>query len=486
MAERAETQKDRDTEASTRAREALRVSEDVAKIVAGIRLVAMNLRGYAPEHPAVKAAADQMAQQINEILKGAESLEVDITEAGMEYRTVPLYDVAELVQDLVELCQRRKIGRIIFLPGVDDREACTFVSVLWQADKTEAVVEDIAKQLEDVGVSHFVVERGDFQDDELDILDRAEEEEGERTAPKISDPKMLYRALVEVLKETMNQIALGEQVDTQNLKSLALDVGLFIAENQTVLLPFASVRRYEDYEYVHPVNVCILTTTVLAGAIENRRQLPEIAKCALLFNVGEALVREEAASKGGGKAEQALHEHPLRGAEALDSIEGLAKMAMIAAFEHHLGSDFSGYPEVKRRWQQNIFTSILAVADYYDTLTTRRNGAVALCPDAAMRHMQIEAGSRFDRTAFDAFVAMLGPFPEGSLVELNTGEVAVVTKKSTEDGSLGVRVLTDSEKRRLDKPTDDAVAPPNNPDAPRSVQRAIDANIVPLKVMDYL
>jgi len=489
MADADKKRKNADGEAATRVREALRISEDVAKIVAAIRLVAMNLRGYAPGHPAVQAAAEQMAQQINQVLETTESLEVDITERGMEYRTVPLYDVAELVQDLVGLCQRRKIGRITFLPGVDDKEARTFVSVLWKSDKTDAEVEDVAKQLDDLGVTHLVIERGQLEEDELDILDRAEEEEGERTAPKISDPKMLYRALVEVVKETMNQVRLEDQVDIQNLNSLALDVGLFVARDHTALLPFASVRRFEDYLYTHPVNVCILATSVVAEAIADRRQLPEFAKSALLFDIGEAVIPADGAHTSQETNEtdkQGLREHPLRGAEVLDSIEGLGKITMVAAFEHHMGNDFSGYPKVKRRWRQNIFTSILAVADQYDTLTTKRGGSKALSPDAALLHMQTEVGTKFDRTAFDAFVATVGPFPRGSLVELATGAIGIVTGPDKDPSVLKVKLVTDDDKRLVDDPELISAALPGTKTASPSIRRALDANAVPMKVMDYL
>lgn len=478
-----------DTRAAEQARESLRISEHVGKIVASIRHVATNLKAYAPGHPAVKSAASQMVQHISKALTTTDALDVTITSTGMEYHTVPLYDVAELVTELVGICQRKKIGRIVFLPGVEDEEALSFVNVLWEADKADVEVEGIAAKLKKLNVSHFVLERGDFEEDELEKLDKQRKEERERKGPRISDPKMLYRALVEGVKETMTQVGVGGNLGTQILRSLAKDIGLFLHDNRSILLPLAAIRRYDQYEYTHPVNVCLLSVSVLAQVVEDSRELPGFAQAALLFNVGEAFLPEQAADKSGEMTEEykrARHDHPLRGAGVLDDTEGFSKLAMVAAFEHHLGSDFSGYPKQKHRWRQNFFSSVLTVADAYDSLTTKHGRAPTLCPDAAIARMTKHVGAKFDRTAFDAFVAALGPFPLGSLVELNTSQIAVVTGRQTENRELQVKVITDSEKHILDEPEVSPAALPDNPKAPRFVQRSIDANNVALKVIDYL
>ena len=484
-----EAQTDADTEEARRKREALKISEHVGKIVSDIRLIATNLRAYAPDHPSVKSSAEQMVKNLDGALEDRDELDVNITMSGMEYRTVPLYDVAELVKDLVGICQRKKIGRMAFKKGATEEEAISFVNVLWKADKSDVEVEAIAKKLEKLEVTHLAVERADFEEDELDKLDKEKKEAKPKKGPQIDDPKVLYRTIVELVKEMTAQASLDAEMDTHNLDAIARDITLFIGENRFSLLPFASLRRHAPYQYAHPVNVCFLVSTVVSTVVTDSNELPEFVKAALLYNIGQAFVPDEAILKSSGFTDdekKAIRRHPLRGAQAVDKIEGLSKVNLVTAFEHHLGHDFSGYPTVKYRWHQSFLTSLIVAADRYDTLTTKRGDTAALCPGEALQQMEKEVGTTLDPAAFTAIAAVLGQYPLGSLVELNTSEMAVVTSKGSGNGALGVRVIADKESRLLDKPERCEVPVAETADAPRFIRRAIDANSVPVKVVRYL
>lgn len=483
-----EAQTGADTEEARRKREALEISEHVGKIVSDIRLIATSLRAYAPDHPSVKASAEQMVKNLDGVLKDRDELDVNITMSGMEYRTVPLYDVAELVQDLVGICQRKKIGRMVFKKGATEEEAISFVNVLWKADKSDVEVEAIAKKLQKLEVTHLEVERGELEEDELDKLDKDKKEKPKK-GPQIDDPKVLYRTIVEMVKEITAQASLDAEMDTHNLDAITRDIALFIEADRFSLLPFASLRRHAPYQYAHPVNVCFIVSTVVSTVVTESSELPEFVKGALLYNIGEAFVPDEAILKSSGFTDdekKAIRRHPLRGAQAVDKIEGLSKMNLVTAFEHHLGHDFSGYPTVKYRWHRNFLTSLIVVADRYDTLTTKRGDTAALCPGEALQQMEKEVGTTLDPAAFTAIASLLGQYPLGSLVELNTSEMAVVTAKGSKNDTLGVRVIADKESRLLDKPERCEVPAAETADAPRFIRRAIDANRVPVKVVRYL
>ena len=71
----------------------------------------------------------------------------------------------------------------------------------------------------------------------------------------------------------------------------------------------------------------------------------------------------------------------------------------------------------------------------------------------AIRHLKQLAGRRLSEIVVDQFVQAIGMFPSGSLVELNTGEAAIVT---AQDDKHRLRpkllVVTDAEKNRLRSP----------------------------------
>jgi hypothetical protein len=129
---------------------------------------------------------------------------------------------------------------------------------------------------------------------------------------------------------------------------------------------------------------------------------------------------------------------------------------------------------------------VIHAAERYDALTTSRPSVEALCPEAALRAMAAESGKTLDRTAFEALVTVLGPFPPGSPVELNTGEVAVVLGRRASASNMAARVITDRERRVLPKPASCAVGLPGNRQAVRRIQRPLDANRLPIRIIDYL
>ena len=67
-----------------------------------------------------------------------------------------------------------------------------------------------------------------------------------------------------------------------------------------------------------------------------------------------------------------------------------------------------------------------AIADTYAAVTKRRPYADAISPHEALQMLSTWSGSQFHADMVEQFIQSIGVFPVGSLVELSTGEVAVV------------------------------------------------------------
>jgi hypothetical protein len=102
---------------------------------------------------------------------------------------------------------------------------------------------------------------------------------------------------------------------------------------------------------------------------------------------------------------------------------------MLAPFEHHLKYDLSGYPRSWRNEPVSLFGRILTIVDVFDAITSHRvYRSEAISPDQALRMMTESAGKDFDPILLKAFINMLGVYPVGTLVELNTGEIGLVSE----------------------------------------------------------
>ncbi|MGH7255667.1 MAG: HD-GYP domain-containing protein, partial [Nitrospirales bacterium] len=203
----------------------------------------------------------------------------------------------------------------------------------------------------------------------------------------------------------------------------------------------------------HSVNVCLL-----ALALANRSGFPkpalvDLGVAALFHDIGKIEVPREVLNHPGELSPadwELLQGHPVLGVLTLIRTRGItetpARMAA-AAFEHHMYLDASGYPRLAEPWEQSVTGRILAIADCYDGLTSSRvYRATPVHPEQVLRMMLAKANQSFDPVLLKLFINAIGRIPIGSLVLLNTGELAVVVRPAQKPEAIGrptVRIVTD-------------------------------------------
>jgi HD-GYP domain-containing protein (c-di-GMP phosphodiesterase class II) len=189
-------------------------------------------------------------------------------------------------------------------------------------------------------------------------------------------------SLAEVASGNMDRIA-GIYADTASHKQidvsgLAEIVGDFIGafeHHSNALLAMAPLRSMDEYAYVHSTNICLLNLAQakllgLEGAILN-----DIGIAAMLHDVGKMFISPEILGKQGKlDADEwaQMQRHPELGAEYLLSCPGIPRLAVVNAYEHHIGYDGKGYPQTPHNWGLNTCSYMTAIADVYDALRTRR------------------------------------------------------------------------------------------------------------------
>jgi hypothetical protein len=88
--------------------------------------------------------------------------------------------------------------------------------------------------------------------------------------------------------------------------------------------------------------------------------------------------------------------------------------------------DHSGYPNIGSERPVSLFGRILSIADVYDAITSPRiYRPSSMTPDQALGYMSEKAGKQFDPVLMKVFINMLGVYPVGTLLELDTGEIGV-------------------------------------------------------------
>jgi len=177
-----------------------------------------------------------------------------------------------------------------------------------------------------------------------------------------------------------------------------------------------------------------------------------------------------------------VRQHPVGGAEMTALLPGVDKSAVVTILEHHMQWDGAGYPSRTPRRKQHLASRIVAVADSYDAMTSRRSYSAARVQDDAMGLLAQSAGTSLDPTLVRLFIQMMGLYPPRSVVRLTGGEVAIVLAPDERDPLRPVvRVIAMGSGEFID-PRDLPLI-----DYPElSVKGCIDARALNIEVEDYL
>ncbi len=266
--------------------------------------------------------------------------------------------------------------------------------------------------------------------------------------------KRLYNDAVSVAGAVWESAATEAAPDATVARTMIDGLAQAVSQNRTALLALTTLKNYDNYTFTHMVNVSILTMGQARGLGIDGPLLREFGLAALLHDIGKVRTPREILNKPDKltDAEFAIMKrHVIDGAEILRQTPDIPALAPVVAFEHHLRADGTGYPAGVQRPSLNVGTMLCSIADVYDAMRSQRGYQQAFPTDRILAVLKRNDGSQFDQHLVRRFVQLIGIYPAGNLVRLNTGEVAVVVKVyAPEPNRPQVRVLFDRNRKRLD------------------------------------
>jgi HD-GYP domain-containing protein (c-di-GMP phosphodiesterase class II) len=228
-----------------------------------------------------------------------------------------------------------------------------------------------------------------------------------------------------------------------------------VLNNETSLMGLTTIRDYDEYTFQHSVNVCIFSVALGKKLGLSKLQLYDLGMAALMHDIGKARIPVEILNKTSGLDDREwriMQAHPWFGALTLFSLRGYDEIpyrAILVAHEHHMKTDLTGYPRAIRPRQLGIFSRIVSVADGFDAATTRRSyQTVPIEPDQVLREMWENPRRGYDPVLVKALINLIGIYPVGTCVILDTLEVAVVSAANPDGAQLNrplVRIALDAD-----------------------------------------
>jgi HD-GYP domain-containing protein (c-di-GMP phosphodiesterase class II) len=389
---------------------------------------------YDSKNVALHQFIQESLQSINALIKREGTLSLKIVRDDLFLNDQRLrYSVEGFTSFKYLLTQwkKRLIGEIIFKAPLDERVLKEFIYALLSLEEG---------QEENATLCTEKLVNRDIHSIELNPLGTFEEE-GEEGALALrkEDPhevaKKVFFETIGTIKEVITHIKGKQYAEVRKLKRLAQKAVQLVMEDESILLGMATIKNYDEYTFNHSVNVSIYSLTMgkrLGFAIKT---MTELGITALLHDIGKSKIPREVLNKPSPFDDGEwgmMKRHPLWGVEILLNLKQLGEInpkIVIGIFDHHLMSDFSGYPKLFRKKEVGLFGRIIQIADSYDAMTTPAiYRKIPFTPEQALAMMLKERGVHFDATLLKIFIGLVGTYPIGSLVILNTHELGIVYK----------------------------------------------------------
>jgi putative nucleotidyltransferase with HDIG domain len=290
--------------------------------------------------------------------------------------------------------------------------------------------------------------------------------------------RRLYNDAVSVATSIWESARTEGKPDAMMARTMVDGLAEAVAQNRTALLALTTLKNYDNYTFTHMVNVSILTMGQARALGIDGPLLREFGLAALMHDIGKVRTPLEVLNKPDKLTDEEfaiMKRHTVEGAEILRKTPEIPALVPVVAFEHHLRLDGTGYPDGVTRPSLNIGTMLCSIADVYDAMRSQRAYQQAFPSDRIIEVMKRNDGKQFDQHLVRRFTQLIGIYPVGNLVRLNTGEVAVVLKVNAPDPLRPqVRVLFDRERKRLPLAYDVNLWETADPARPASIVASLD------------
>lgn len=399
-------------------REAHKSGQDV---INHLSVILRNAQIHDPTNIAVTTAIDRFLLLLHQLTDSKKDIDLEligeffyIDDVRIRYSLEYLLNFDFLVREF----KRRELGRVIFRNDIQHKDIEIFLKAFIAAGFSGAPYETM---------SHMVAEADGI---DIDILKKIKED-GREDARRVI--KKVYYNAVSFSKGVMTKIKSGEKVNMKKAKRIVESMVDHILEEENLLLGMTAIKDYDEYTYHHSVNVSILSIALGQRLGLSKKILTELGLVALFHDIGKIEIPSEILNKSTNFNDdewKMIKKHPVWGVKAILKLKGFDNTSIrssIVAFEHHLYFNLSGYPKVRNYTELDFYSKIVSLVDQYDAMTSSRvYSRIPLAPDKALSIIVERAGSQLDPLLFKFFINMVGVFPIGTLVMLDTRELGLV------------------------------------------------------------
>ena len=307
---------------------------------------------------------------------------------------------------------------------------------------------------------------------------------------ELSRAKTVYTRSMVIVNEVSRAVEAGNLIDSSRSREAATQITESVVRNPDAMALLMKLQEKSGATLSRAVEVSVMMTIFGRFLQLPHERLEILGMLGLLQDVGKLKLPIELALRGpsSGAEIDLYRTHVNHSVEILSQAHGLpAELSGLASL-HHEHFDGSGYPRGLRGDAIALSGFIAGIVDSYDTLTAPPPLGEYMTPANALNTIFKGRGTLFHPALVEQFIQCIGAFPVGSMVELNSGEIAVVySQNMVRRLQPRVMVVEDAKGNPLIpyKMLDLMKEPKVGPGEPYRIVRTLESGIVKLDPREF-
>jgi putative nucleotidyltransferase with HDIG domain len=361
---------------------------------------------YPPEHPARVQPLRRIHQILEEVLKRFPAFFFGVEEGILVIQGEGIVEELPVVRECLDRLSERKIKRVEWTRGAKEKDVEVVIELLSLDPKALSAFTHPQEFVKKRGASFTRVEE--------------EEEDLEKRALRV------YTEAKSYIVQLWNEARLGRLPEGDRARTLVEELAQIVGRDRNALLGLTMLSDYDNYTFNHSVNVGVFALTLAEELGLSHKKI--IGLGGLMHDIGKTRLPLEVINKPGRLSREEwelMKLHPVYGAEMVEGMN-LREIREIV-YEHHCGWNRKGYPFLPTQKDVSEEALIVSVCDVYDSVTTLRPYQRQHTPQEGIEILlKLKANGHLKGEYVDAFIRLLGIYPVGTTVRLNTGEIGIV------------------------------------------------------------
>lgn len=377
-------------------------------LISKLNAAIFNAKIYFQDHPEVSRHIETLHEEIETLLKIKPSLTFIIVDDELVESGKPLRMESTVSKQLIAILKEKGIEHLTFHRGLSKNEIANLVIAL--AGKGSAPI----KSTSFLKLGKIVTQEGEGGGG-----GEGEGEEGGGPEPFSNSDKPHIERMGAFLniEKSMGSVKEVYVNFKQKKGGHALMLGDIVSTFVNVFKKghnpinlLAMIRNSDEYTFTHVVNVCILTMSQAESLGFEGERLYQIGVASMLHDVGKLFIPEEIIKKPGAltKEERTIIDgHVVKGALFVMGMKDVPKLAVLGALEHHIKYNGGGYPHIKGNYKPNVASQMIAIADAYDAMRSKRPYQEPKQEELIITILRDERGKSYDPFLVDNFIRLL-------------------------------------------------------------------------------